>query len=562
MARTPLFRDLARAARLALLSLNAEDSEADPRADAAKDAAKGPTRRDALRTIGAGAAAGMLPLSFGGCSAESDSGLQIAIVGAGAAGLHCAYRLQQAGVFATVYEASSRVGGRALTARGLFPDGLFAELGGEFLDSEHTATFALATELGLTIDDVSMDGPNLNETTFMVDGEKLEEDAVVAEFRPLAAAMARAVALAEADDDAFAALDAQSILAWLDAEPAASEVIKKLINAAYLSEYGLETDEQSVFNLLYLIDYDEAEPLRIYGGSGDRYRIAGGTDGLTTALAERLDGQITMGYRLVALARSGDGYALDFDSGSGRKRTYADHVVLALPFTMLRDVDIDADFSDAKNRVIAELGYATNAKLMLGFDGRPWRESPLRSSGAAITNSALQRTWESSRGQRAASSIFTNYVGGVAGIAMGAGTPEERAEAALPLIEDVFPGITDSYRPMSAVRMNWPAHPFTRGSYSCYRPGQWSFFGLEGERAGNVHFAGEHCSQDYRGRIEGAVETGAFAAREILADVGLVTGAIESLLGTRTLVPGAYVARGGTRLRKQQRRRWLREVGR
>lgn len=504
----------------------------------------------------------MLPFAFGGCAAEPDSGLEIAIIGAGAAGLHCAYRLQQAGVFATVYEGSSRVGGRAFTARGLFPDGLFAELGGEFLDSEHTATFALASELGLTIDDVSMDGPNLSESTFVVDGEKLEEDFVVAEFRPLAFAMAQAVAAAEADDAAFAALDAKSILEWLDAEPAASEVMKKLINAAYLSEYGLETSEQSVFNLLYLIDYDEAEPLRIYGGSGDRFRIAGGTDMLTTALAERLDGQITLSHKLVALKRSGSRYSLEFDFGSGRRRAYADHVVLALPFTMLREVDIDADFSDTKKRVIAELGYATNAKLMLGFAGRPWRESPIRSSGAAITNSALQRTWESSRGQRAASSILTNYVGGVAGIAMGAGTPEERALATLPLIDDVFPGIADSYRPMSAVRMNWPAHPFTRGSYSCYRPGQWSFFGLEGERAGNVHFAGEHCSQDFRGRIEGAVETGAFAAREILADAGLVTGAVESLLGARVHVPGAYVRRGEKRLRKQQRRRWLREVGR
>src|SRR6266498_3378615 len=47
----------------------------------------------------------------------------IAIVGAGLAGLHCAYRLLQAGVVAHVYEASNRVGGRICTARGVFANG-------------------------------------------------------------------------------------------------------------------------------------------------------------------------------------------------------------------------------------------------------------------------------------------------------------------------------------------------------------------------------------------------------------------------------------------------------
>jgi monoamine oxidase len=68
--------------------------------------------------------------------------------------------------------------------------------------------------------------------------------------------------------------------------------------------------------------------------------------------------------------------------------------------------------------------------------------------------------------------------------------------------------------------MHWPSYEFTEGSYTCYLPGQWSFWGHEGEREGNVHFCGEHTSADFQGWMEGGAETGAFAAKEVLDDLG------------------------------------------
>jgi len=68
--------------------------------------------------------------------------------------------------------------------------------------------------------------------------------------------------------------------------------------------------------------------------------------------------------------------------------------------------------------------------------------------------------------------------------------------------------------------MHWPSAPLTRGSYACYRVGQGAFSGLEGERAGNLLFAGEHTSIDFQGYLEGAAESGLRAANELLADLG------------------------------------------
>ena len=66
--------------------------------------------------------------------------------------------------------------------------------------------------------------------------------------------------------------------------------------------------------------------------------------------------------------------------------------------------------------------------------------------------------------------------------------------------------------------------PFTdpnlRCSYSYWKPGQYAeFSGYEGIRQGNVHFAGEHCSQDFQGFMEGGAAEGVRAANEIIADL-------------------------------------------
>jgi monoamine oxidase len=91
-------------------------------------------------------------------------------VGAGLAGLTCAYRLKQAGYTATVYEASSRIGGRCWTIRGTFADGQVAEHGGELIDQGHTEIRQLAQELGLNLDNLLAAEANGTDDFYYFDG--------------------------------------------------------------------------------------------------------------------------------------------------------------------------------------------------------------------------------------------------------------------------------------------------------------------------------------------------------------------------------------------------------
>jgi monoamine oxidase len=68
---------------------------------------------------------------------------------------------------------------------------------------------------------------------------------------------------------------------------------------------------------------------------------------------------------------------------------------------------------------------------------------------------------------------------------------------------------------------NWVDFPWSKGAYSAYTPGQWTrFYGQEQRAVGKVHFAGEHCSREFKGYMNGAAETGRHAAEEIMAFYG------------------------------------------
>src|SRR5687767_11167303 len=98
------------------------------------------TRREALRLSAALAAVPLIGNTA--CGDEDPPPMmaeepKVAIVGAGIAGLHCAYRLKQSNVRARIYEGSTRIGGRMYTARNMLEGAQIAELGGELIDTGH-----------------------------------------------------------------------------------------------------------------------------------------------------------------------------------------------------------------------------------------------------------------------------------------------------------------------------------------------------------------------------------------------------------------------------------------
>ena len=176
---------------------------------------------------------------------------------------------------------------------------------------------------------------------------------------------------------------------------------------------------------------------------------------------------------------------------------------------------MDVELPAIKKRAIQELGYGANAKVLVGFDSRPWEK--LGYSGATYSDEMFQLAWANSFLQPGTAGGLTLYSGGKLALEAGEGTAEAAAARLMRGIERAYPGATGE-RNGKVSRFHWPTFPWTRASYSCYKPGQWTTIaGVEGLPVGNLFFAGEHCSYDYQGYMNGAAQSGADTAKAVMA---------------------------------------------
>ena len=525
MGRTPLFRLLQRAAAIARASRHV-CMPLDEFHDVVRMQRIDRRRRRLLQ--GAGASALLAGCSSVPAPMRPSADDEVVIVGAGIAGLTAGWRLRQQGVRVRLFEAQERIGGRMLSLRNHFADDQVIELGGELIDTGHARIRALAGELGIALDDL-LDGDTDHETWFF-DGRAIGEAELVRAFVPVAAAIERDLALAgdgaydhTDTNPAFRALDAMSISQWFDRN-GVSGWLRKLLDVAYTTEMGLEIEQQSALNFLTFVGTEDKDAFRIFGESDERFHVRGGNDLIPRTLGTKLTDAIESGHVLEAIRGEAGGYVLTFRKGAATREVRARQAILALPFTLLRKVRIDVELPSLKKRAIEHLAYGTNAKLMIGFERRSWREHG--ANGASMSDLAYQTTWDTTRKQPGRGGVLTNFTGGRHGVELGQGTPKQQAEAAVRDLERVFPGIAAARGNAREARMHWPSNPWVLGSYACFRPGDWAGLGgVMGQSVGGLHFAGEHCSVEAQGFMEGGCESGEVAAQAVLAQRGIARAA-------------------------------------
>ncbi|HRG36811.1 MAG TPA: FAD-dependent oxidoreductase, partial [Chitinophagales bacterium] len=66
----------------------------------------------------------------------------------------------------------------------------------------------------------------------------------------------------------------------------------------------------------------------------------------------------------------------------------------------------------------------------------------------------------------------------------------------------------------------WPKSKIVKGSYSAFYPGQWTgVMPYINEPIGNILFAGEHCSDEFQGFMNGGAQTGKDIALQLLKKI-------------------------------------------
>ncbi len=481
------------------------------------------TRREFLATAGAA-----LTIAVASRPARAASTSRIIVVGGGLAGLRFAHAMYYNNALkTTVYEANpSRNGGRVFTNRGYFPGGLIAEHGAEFISSEHTSMRALAAQFGWPLATVNGGSESCCNDAYWLDGSSYTQhqlNADLAAAQPTLCAAYNSAPFPQTWNNhtaAAATLDNTSAHDWIEANIAGGTGGKlgRIMLTSLLSEYGCEPATQSALNLIYLLGGPGGSGGGGLAGTDEKYKVAAGNDKIVTSLVSALPaGTLKTGYALIKLALNSDGtYTCTFQKGASTTTAIADHVILALPFSRIKLIDVSqAGFSSTKLLAINNYALGTNAKLALGMNTRPWSAQDGYSGVCYSDPASFQLCWDASVSQKGPKGILVQFPAGTAGgpnafpgaaphgstgIATYAANCATAANAP-------FPGVSTAYNGKAYLDW-WATDPYIGGAYGCYQAGQiTTFSGIEPVKEGNVHFCGEQTSAEFQGYMEGAVRS-------------------------------------------------------
>ena len=501
------------------------------------------SRREFLKRAGvAGAAVTIAGPAVLSRPANAATAPRIAIVGGGIAGLTAALTLADAGVASTVYEAApDRIGGRMHSDRsGYWSNGQVSEFCGELIDTDHVTVRHLAQRFRLPTVDLIAAQPNGSTDTNWFLGGYYSSDQADKDFQPIHNTLQGQVQATgypttyALHTDAGAFFDQMTVYDWIEQYVPGGHGSRmgRLLDAAYNEEYGAETTGQAALNLIYLLGFN-ASPgnFSIFGKSDERFHIVGGNQQLPEAIVNAIGpANVKMGWAMQSIKKNTDGtIAMTFATPGKKQTVTADQVILCMSFSVLRTLDYSgAGFDTRKQTAITQLGSGRNTKLQLQFSTRYWNtQGPWGlSNGNVYSDLGFQNAWDVTRAQPGTTGILVDYAGGNYAGSFAPSTPYSNAatnpqvttyaQAWLRQLETVLPGITAQWTGKATLSTPF-RDPLLNCSYSYWKPGQYvGFSGYEGVPQGSIHFAGEHCSQDFQGYMEGGASEGMRAAQEVL----------------------------------------------
>ena len=446
--------------------------------------------------------------SFGAQSTGAKK--KVIVVGAGIAGLSCAYELIRRGHDVTVLEATGRAGGHVRTFHDPFADGLYADIGAEhFYYPGYTQYWRYVKEFSLT----PIPYPRRDNMVRFLNGERFTEED----------------------------LHSWKILSRLGFNQGESDLLTRRpwpeLPLLYLQRYvdkirdetnpfepGLsELDRLSVADLLRR-DGASAAALQFFGGSGSAlqtiwgaaikklrgtdleskklFRLKGGNQLMTDAFAARVGERVRLGCPVVRIEQAASGATVTYREFGQERRLDADYLVSCISAVILRQIPVSPEWPEAKAFVIREMPYYTRTRVVFQSRTRFWKTDKI-SPNWAPPDSRLNELWS-----------MAEEVNTPRGILLGGAQPGVAASAALAAFSKLYQGKSANIE--QAIVHDWSKDPWAgMCERISYRPGELRRFWPEVTRpCGRIHFAGAYAAQMSWGQ-EAALESANRVAEEI-----------------------------------------------
>ena len=477
-------------------------------------------RKNFLKTSTIATAGLLLPI--GVVASGQKTKKKVIVLGAGLAGLTAAWELVQAGHEVIVVEARDRSGGRVLTLREGFTSGLTAEAGAMSFNDNYFNLFRYVKLFNIPYESLkspAVRSPSGN-TVYHLRGKRIVSDNGKTDWpyelkpeeregsitnryiQPLLDGLHDAT-ISNSLYDWARSIDSKTLLqlvAERGASPGAQEIIR--LTTWYCDRQGRAS---AAWNLLPVLQSVRSKEV---------YSFPGGVDNLSMAFAVRLGGRIRFGTEVVSIKNDSSSIEVIVKAAGKQESISGDRLVCTIPFSVLQNIDIAPSLSAFKKEIITGLYYTPTTRVFMEVRKRFWESSG--ENGSAMTDlpiGQVQKHPMIKTGKEGERAILEGHARGQDALQLDKMSNDKRLKFTLEEMNKVHPNVSEYYE--GGISKSWKLDPYSLGAHSLFLPGQITSWLPEIIRPeGRIHFAGEHTSI-YSASMEGAIESGARAAKEI-----------------------------------------------
>lgn len=439
----------------------------------------------------------------------------VAVIGAGLAGLAAAADLEGRGYRVIVLEARDRVGGR--TAGQVMADGHTIEMGGQWLGPTQDAVLALCETYGLKTYPQHAAGDHVfswgGTARRYGKGEVRLAPESAAEFVRTKTQLEKMAATLDLDKPWAAPdaveWDAITLHSWL-CDATQNEEALALWRFVVPGIFAAEPSEMSLLHFLfYIASGGMLDMLLGLEGCAQDRRVVGGTHLISEALAANLDDEVRLSSPVHAIEQRSDGVVVRYDGGAVSAR----RVVVALPPTLAGRLRYTPAMPALRDQLTQQVPMGSVIKVNVLYDRPFWREAGLSGLVSAPDRPLCAVADNTPEGSE--HGVLVGFFESVHARRSGVMSPEERRAAAVGCLVDYFG--PEAGEPLEYLELDWSAEEFSRGCYGGrLGAGVWTAYGPQlREPVGAIHWAGSETAAVWNGYMDGAVRSGHRVADEI-----------------------------------------------